>query len=302
MPRKGSDTPTLSSRLAARLLRPRVLFTLAFVLFLAVLAPYASQVIPDLRQDPTYKVDLQAVSIPQGPKWVPADLVKQSLDTPDDPLLTLLEPDLPRKVAAKLQGQPWVARVKRVAAQRGGTIEVDLDYRSPVAMIETPRGTFPVDAEGVLLPPQDFPPQDAELFPHVENVRSLPPEKAGLEWTDPVVLGGARIAARLVPDGDREKHWKRFGLARIVGPENAHPTAGVDEMAFELVTASGSRILWGKAPGSDALEPTVDQKIGRLQHYLATYGSFDKPQGPYRIDIRGFDAISLYPLEGSLYR
>lgn len=302
MPRKGSDTPTLSSRVASRLLRPRVLITLALVLFLAVVAPYAPQFVPDLRHDPAYKVDLQAVSIPQGPKWVPADLVKQSLDTPEDPLLTLLEPDLSSKVAAKLQQQPWVARVRRVSAERSGTIQVDLDYRTPVAMIQTPKGVYPVDSEGVLLPPQDFPPQDAELFPHVENVRSEPPTKPGLVWSDPVVLGGAQIAAKLVPDGDREKYWKRFGLARIVGPENAHPTAGVDQMSFELVTSTGSRIMWGKAPGSDALEPTIDQKIGRLQHYLATYGSFDKPQGPYRIDIRGFDAISLYPLDGSLYR
>ena len=302
MPRREPSPPSSSSRFAAWLLRPRVLFALAAVLFLAVLAPYAPQMVPDLRQDPAYRFDARGVVIPPGPKWVPADLVEKSLETEQDPLLTLLEPDLPREVAGRLQRHPWVAGVSRVAARRDGTIQVDMTYRTPVAMVDTPKGSYPVDAEGVLLPPADFTPQDADLFPHVENVRTDPPALPGTAWNDPVVRGGAKIAARLVPDGDHERYWKRFGLARIVGPANIHPSAGIDEISFEIVTVSGSTIAWGKAPGSDALEPTVEQKIGRLQHYLTTYGGFDKPQGPYRIDIRGFDAISLYPLDGQLYR
>jgi hypothetical protein len=38
------------------------------------------------------------------------------------------------------------------------------------------------------------------------------------------------------------------------------------------------------------------QKLGRLDQYLRQYGSFEQPRGPYRIDIRNFDAISLQQL------
>ena len=302
MPRREPQNPPTTNRFAAWILRPRVLLALAAAMFLAVLAPYAPRLIPDLRMEPAYRFDVHGVVIPPGPKWVPADLVKKSLETEKDPLLTLLEPDLPGEVAGRLQRHPWVAGVSRVAARRDGTIQVEMTYRTPVAMIDTAQGSYPVDADGVLLPPGDFQPQDADQFPHINNVRTSPPAQPGTAWDDPVVRGGAKIAARLVPDGDHERYWKRFGLARINGPENIHPSAGLDELNFEIVTVSGSRIAWGKAPGSDALEPTVEQKIGRLQHYLTTYGSFDKPQGPYRIDIRGFDAISLYPLDGQMYR
>lgn len=300
MPAKRSRPTTTT--LATRLLRPRVLFTLSALLFLGVFAPYVPRLTPDLKNEASYQADLQAISISSGHEWVPADLLKESFPENGDPLLSLLEPDLSEKVAHRLQKHPWVLQVRRVSVERSGTVAADLEYRVPVAMVETAGGTYPIDAEGVLLPPRDFSPQDAERFPHVQNAKSAPPGEAGMAWDDPVVQGGARIAARLVPDGDRERIWKRFGLVGIVGPANLPAGAGVEQISFELVTAAGSRIVWGKAPGADALEPTFEQKIGRLQHYLATYGSFDKPQGPYSIDIRGFEAISLYPLDTKLYR
>jgi hypothetical protein len=294
---------TPPSRFHERLFRPRVLFTLSAMLFVLVLAPYVPSLVPNPASDERYQFDQGNILIPTGHRWVPGDLVKRTFEqSSSDPLLTLLDPRLPETVAARMKSNPWVAKVGRVTALRDGGVRVELSYRMPVAMVETPQGTYPVDAEGVLLPPGDFKPQDADLFPIVQNARSAPPAEPGQVWNDAVVIGAARIAATLEPNGDLERYWKRFGLARIVGPENAHPAADVDSLSFEILTLAGSRIQWGKAPGADTLEPKVEQKIGRMQHYLATYGSFDKPQGPYRIDIRGFDAISLYPLDERTYR
>ena len=62
---------------------------------------------------------------------------------------------------------------------------------------------------------------------------------------------------------------------------------------FELLTKGGRRIIWGRPPGDDALEPTVTQKLGRLDSYIRQQKSLDQPAGAYRIDIRGFDATRL---------
>jgi hypothetical protein len=308
--KRPSSTPRVttapskpSPSILVGLLRPRILLTLSILLFIGVFAPYAPRLIPNLKGRPEYRVDSRSIAVPGGHEWIPADVVQESFEG-RDPLLSLLEPETAETVARELQKHPWVDRVNRVSVNRNGTISADLSYRKPVAFIEASSGLYPVDADGVLLPPKDFSPQDAEAFPHIRNVSSAPPRQAGLVWEDAVVKGGAKIADRLTPGGDRERIWKRFGLVGIAGPRGGKSVSGaaVDQISFELLTSAGSRIQWGKAPGADDLEPTFDQKIGRLQHYLATYGSFDKPQGPYDIDIRGFEAISLYPLDSKLYR
>ena len=70
----------------------------------------------------------------------------------------------------------------------------------------------------------------------------------------------------------------------------------IDDLQFELLTRNGSRILWGRAPGTNHPgELTVEQKIGRLKKYQSDFGGFDQPHGPYEIDIRHWREISRRP-------
>ena len=83
----------------------------------------------------------------------------------------------------------------------------------------------------------------------------------------------------------------------IIVPQLAEPSTDPTDILLELTGIGGSRIVWGRAPGSDhpgELEPT--QKIRRLEKYLADYGDYGQPHGPYEIDIRHWQEITRRPL------
>ena len=70
-----------------------------------------------------------------------------------------------------------------------------------------------------------------------------------------------------------------------------------NDIPLELLAMGGSKIVWGRPPGNDhpgELEAT--QKIRRLEKYLADFGDYGKPSGPYEIDIRHWQEISRRPL------
>ncbi len=91
--------------------------------------------------------------------------------------------------------------------------------------------------------------------------------------------------------------WKKLGLVAIVCPTSSDENARFDEGVFVLLAKGGSRILWGHAPGNDHPgELSTKQKLGRLEDYVKRFGGFDRPQGPYQIDIRHWRDISRTPL------
>ena len=77
--------------------------------------------------------------------------------------------------------------------------------------------------------------------------------------------------------------------------KSAATVGAVGQLA--LRTTGGSRIIWGRAPGSDRPgELSAEQKIGRMEEYLARKGGFTDPQGPLEIDIRHWKEITARPL------
>ncbi|MBL8793832.1 MAG: hypothetical protein JNM56_08005, partial [Planctomycetia bacterium] len=137
-------------------------------------------------------------------------------------------------------------------------------------------------------------PAEAVRFPRIMNVTSRPKGPAGTEWGDLNVIGAARLAAVLLESRQEgEPAWRRFGLAGIRVPKSRALRPSLDEVGLELLTAGGSRIVWGRPPGSSHPgELSVDQKVGRLQKYVRDYGGFDQPHGPYLIDITHWQEIS----------
>jgi len=170
-------------------------------------------------------------------------------------------------------------------------VDVALRYRRPVAMVEVKGGLFPVDADGVLLPPADFSVSEARRYPLIQNVHSTPQGPAGTNWGDIVVSAGARLTAVLKP------YWKRFHLAAVRVPNRTRANTTINDLVLELLTVRGSRIIWGRVPGSKHPgELSTERKIGRLEKYLTDFGGFDRPHGPYEIDIRHWREISRRPL------
>ncbi|MDB4731340.1 hypothetical protein OAF74_00745 [bacterium] len=277
--------------------RPTPLIITAFAISIAVMVPYVPYLLPDLTQLEEYQFEMEQIEVNKPTDWVPGDLIDNVLVKSSLPKkVSLLQSGICYDVANAFADHPWVKEAKHVSLTSKPAIRAHLEYRQPVAFVETKEGLFPIDVDGVLLPAADFAMEDVEKLPHILEVASMPRGNVGEPWQDPVVESAAKIAAALTPDGNMEKYWTRFELVGIVAPTVAEVLPSADDLRFELATVGGSRIIWGKPPGVDDLEPSVEQKIGRMEQYLSRFGKFDEPNGPYRIDIRLFDAISLEPL------
>jgi hypothetical protein len=289
--------PSKVGQLARALFRPSVLLGLAAVILASVAWPIILRSLPDPSQRDEYLTDRNAITVNDPPHWVPRDLVEQVLDQAQIPeTLSLLDDDLTSQIAQAFEHHPWVARVVHVQKSVPAQINVELEYRRPVAMVQVDSGMYPIDPQGILLPPSDFSVAETRSYPLIVDVKSTPRGSAGTPWGDPLIFGAARIADVL------STHWKDFDLQKIRRIPQTSETS-TETTFYELVTVGGSRILWGRAPGVDHPgELTVEQKIGRLQRYHSDFGGFDEPHGPYEIDIRHWQEISRRPLTAGGFR
>ena len=122
---------------------------------------------------------------------------------------------------------------------------MELDYRQPVAMVQVSGGRVPIDIHAVVLPTADFSASEAIGFPLIQNVGSKPVTHSGNVWNDPALIAAARLANLL---GEK---WKPLKLEAIVVPRSANSTTATNDIPLELAGHDGSRIVWGRPPGSD---------------------------------------------------
>lgn len=287
----GSAEPARSDRILGTIFQPRLLLWGALAGAALVLAPVVSRTMPDLSKRAEYRLRTRDMQIPDLPRWVPIsflDQVIESADLPDE--VSVLKPDLAAQLAAAFEAHPWVQKPVTVRVSVPARVEVSFDYREPVAMVSISDGYYPVDADGILLPPGDFPPSDIDLYPKVTGMTTPPLAGVGESWGDERVTAAARLAVVLFP------YWNEWQLRSVEVPARATAEVVYEELRFVVNTEGGSRIIWGRAPGNDhPLEVTDEQKIGRLKSFLSKARSFD---GPWEININHLRVITVNPLEG----
>lgn len=242
-----------------------------------------------------YQLDVDQIRVsPAPPAWVHSDVKGETLRHAQvDGPLSLLDRELTVKLAAAFSAHPWVAKVERVSKHYPAGVDVVLAYRKPAAMVEVQDGAggLPVDGEGVLLPTKDFSVEDAQTYPRISEIHSSPSGPIGASWGDPCVTGAAQVAAAVAAD------WRALGLFRIVPDERRPARSGV-EYTFALVTNSGTKIHWGRAPGPHLRgEVAAAEKISQLKRYAAqNRGSLDDPEGqPHEITISSAGALLSSP-------
>ena len=249
-----------------------------------------------------YEVQLERVMVNESPNWIARDIrseVFHDAGWHEQPL-SISEDDLTVRVAQAFEQHTWVAKVTRVTKQPPATVSVELKYRCPVAMVEVDSpgqgGLLPVDAEGVLLPPEDFDAEHALTYPRITVDYSGPSGSVGTPWGDERVESAAKIAAALV---DR---WASLGLYRVVALPSNQP-ASVSPPTYELHTRGSSRVLWGHAPGAEQVgEATAEQKAARLLHHVQQNGSFDKRDSEVEVDLRAAQDLTARVLEDAALR
>lgn len=288
---------TVLEQLLDWLLQPTVLLLLSCSVAAWVFVPRLSVRLPDLRNDRQYRLATTQIEITPPPHWVPHDLAEQAArraGLPEE--LSLLDPDLARRVATAFEQHPWVKGKVRVSTSVPARMRVELEYREPVAMVRVAQagknGLFPIDADGTLLPSADFAPAEIAKYPLIESVSTPPSNAEGTVWKNAAVFGAARLARELKP------YWEQFGFQSIVVPANSNRKPTWDDLGLQLSTRGGSRVIWGRPPGAKHPgELPTDKKIERIKYYLSHHGPFDSAtHGPFEYDITRWTDISRKPI------
>lgn len=274
------------------LFRPRALLLIVAAVVAITISPMLISLLPDLSRQKEYHLPTEEIVMTPPAGWVPKDLLQQVIERSELPqTVSILDSDVIRQIAEAFGQHPWVDEVVEVRKSMPGRIDVELKYRQSVAMVEVPGWMYPVTADGLLLPPKDFSGRDVKFFPIIQNVQSRPQGPAGTPWGDPALVGAARLASVLAPQ------WRKFDLVAIRISPRVEENRSSDDPIFELSTSGGSRIIWGRMPGSTYPgELSTQQKVGKLEKYLTDFGTFEKPNGPYEIDIRHWQETTRRPL------
>ena len=288
---------TFMGQLLDWLLQPTVLLLLSCSVAAWVFVPKLGVRLPDLRNDRQYRLTTSQIEITPPPHWVPHDLAEQATRRAGLPAeLSLLDPDVTRRVASAFEQHPWVKGQVRVSTSVPARMSVTLEYREPVAMVRVTQagksGLFPIDADATLLPSADFAPAEIAKYPLIENVSTPPTSAEGTTWKDAAVFGSARLAKELKP------HWESFGFQSILVPAKSDPKRAWEELTLQLGTRGGSRVIWGRPPGAKHPgELPADKKIDRIKFYLSHHGPFDSAtHGPFEYDITRWTDISRKPI------
>ena len=291
----GSQRSSTKRRLraaVARLYRPPVLAGCAILLGALIAAPHVVRLSRELARQPIYLVEGGDVRISRPHEFVDAGFFREALDSARlTPPLSVVDPMLVPRLRRSLEAEPWVAEVSHLSATLQDGVRVVLKYREPALMVRTADGLFPVDADGVVLPAEDFTPETAAAFPTL-RLFDAHPHAAGARWRDERVLEAAAVVRTLRPFGGERTLWDRAGFREVRPVE-------VGE-GLELLTAGGSRVVWGRADSDGTVEPSTDQKIGKIESLLRQRETLDAPAGPYRIELRRWDYIAVEPIGGAV--
>jgi hypothetical protein len=270
------------------LLRPKVWASLLLLAALALGSHFAWQRFgPDVARHPQFQLSAERITITPQPPWIRSDVKAEVLR--DAGLIgsvsVLDNPDaLVRRLEDAFEFHPWVAEVCSVRKGLPASLDIELEYRRPVAAVETSDGRgvmlTPIDVNGVRLPEADFTDIERRYLPRISGTTG--PPLAGEAWDDSRVIGAARLAAGLADV------WQQLRLVQIM--PSLQPEIRGDERfyTYVILTSGGTHVVWGAAPSEEPMagESPFGTKRQRLIGYAAEHGLLDSIDGPARLDVR----------------
>ncbi|MEO6434885.1 MAG: hypothetical protein ABIP55_03870, partial [Tepidisphaeraceae bacterium] len=182
------------------------------------------------------------------------------------------------------KANPWIREVTQVRRaydkSPGDTLEVDCEYRAPVALVRWKDYYWLVDGDGVKLP-EAFSAADVPRIVKgangkmniriVEGVRQAPPE-SGIKWAGEDLHAGMELVKLLFGHDYTEEILK-------VDVSNVARKQDVKASQIVLVTRHDTQIRWGQpvTPRADEffVEVTPAQKLAYLQTIYKDKGRVD---------------------------
>ncbi len=101
--------------------------------------------------------------LPTIPAWMPRELGREIVESLVPPDVGFFDPRAVDEVNSRCRANPWIRQVNRIqkirhAGRPGGYVQLDLDFRRPVARVEDRQGGLHfVDNEGCVLPEHQVP-------------------------------------------------------------------------------------------------------------------------------------------------
>ncbi|MHB8971308.1 MAG: hypothetical protein ACYC4N_12750 [Pirellulaceae bacterium] len=271
-----------------------------------------------VKKRPQFALNADSFDITPQPPWIHSDIKAAAMRDGGLAELSLLDPDLTKRVVQAFELNAWVAEAVWASKRAGKTaprVIVQLRYREPVIMVRTrdPRWKgdcfWPVDTEGMFLPPEEFSANQTRSYLRVEAGNPLPAGAVGTSYGDPGVTGAAKIAEGF------KSLWTAMGLEWIlvrnelpqdVGqpveptylllPTGAPVDAVANRRPSRLVSLSNPNatsdapsleVRWGHAPGREAPgEASASEKIASLREYVGRSGRLDQLPPTTIIDLR----------------
>ncbi len=249
----------------------------------------------------TFPVDAPQVVLKNRPVWMSDFLVDQIIGSVQ-PLTARSAFDQQMLVNAYdiLKHNPWIKDVRQVrrtyGKKPGDTIEIDCDYRAPVALVRYGDVYALVDAEGIKLPelfstgqlPKIMIGQDGRVNIRViEGVVRAPPDP-GRRWVSEDLTAGLEMVQLL----HSQPYAEEIQTVRV---SNYNGRLDPKEAWLVLLTRDRTEIRWGRPrSASDAFaEVPWHQKLEYMQRIVDKYHRVDA--GHSAVDLR-FDRVT-FPSE-----
>ena len=245
------------------------------------------QLAPTIAHHPQYQITADSIRITPQPPWIHSDVRAEVLrDAGLVGTLSIMDDSdkLNQRVRDAFAFHAWVAAVRHIVLSLPASIDVELEYRRPVAAVQVVADPAapcsPIDVAAFRLPDADFSEVERRYLPRIVGVAGQP--LVGKPWTDERVMEGARLAAGL------GEVWAKLRLVEIIPSADPRVRGEIRYHTFELTTSGGTRIRWGAAPGheADSGESPFNVKRQRLVDYATQHGKLDSIEGPELVDVR----------------
>jgi len=235
------------------------------------------------------------------PAWMSEALAEQIIRSARPKTAkSALDHQLVAEVGQILEHNAWVKEVKQVkrlyGKSAGDTVEVDCEFRAPIALVASRNEFILVDGDGIRLPekfgPSTLPrillgPDGKMNLRIIEGVAAMPPFVDGQKWVGDDLAAGLDMA-KLLYGRPFTEEIERINVANFKGRKNPR------DAQIVLLTKYRSEVRWGepiKLPFYAELPPV--QKLERLGLICQKYGRVDG--GHSWVDIR-LDKV-MYPAE-----
>lgn len=242
-------------------------------------------------------VGLLRIVLLNKPAWMSDFLAQQIAATVPRAAGSTFDHELLVAAAAKLKTNPWVRdvhSVRRAFGERpGDTLEVDCEFRAPIALVQWGDYYWLVDGDGMKLPeqfasnhvPRIVLGRDGRMNIRIIEGVKQPPPATGQRWVGADLTAGLGLV-KLLYGKPYTEELVTINVANFAGRKDSR------EAQLVLRTKYATEVRWGRPLDAKDFfaEVPVSQKLESLKSVVEQYGRVDA--GHEWVDIR-YDKVTV---------